>query len=281
MLRGLPASGKTTWSKEFIAKQPTGTWKRLNKDEMRAMIDAGKWSRGNESTILEVRDLLVRKFLGEGTNVIVDDTNFSTSHEEKLREIAKEQGAEFEIKDFDIELDKAIERDLKRPNSVGERVIKRMYYQYVYSKPRLTKSSLHAILCDLDGTLALLNGRNPYDASRCESDLVNEHVANIVKSYQRATNCLVVYMSGREDKYMPETRRWLEKNGLWFLDSSLHMRATGDNRKDSIVKRELFDKWVNPGITVDFVLDDRLQVCSMWHAIGLPLLRVGDPDADY
>lgn len=37
-----------------------------------------------------------------------------------------------------------------------------------------------AILCDLDGTLALLQKRNPYDASVAENDLVNYPISNIL-----------------------------------------------------------------------------------------------------
>src|SRR5512135_3110256 len=40
-----------------------------------------------------------------------------------------------------------------------------------------------AIICDLDGTLALLNGRSPYDASMCLDDGLNVPIAHIVRTY--------------------------------------------------------------------------------------------------
>ena len=41
----------------------------------------------------------------------------------------------------------------------------------------------NAIICDLDGTLALLNGRNPYDASLCEDVIPNIPVVETLKLY--------------------------------------------------------------------------------------------------
>lgn len=60
------------------------------------------------------------------------------------------------------------------------------------------------------------------------------------------------------------------------------MRPKNDNRKDSVVKKEMFDKYIRDKYYIEAVFDDRLQVCQMWHnEIGLPLFRVGDPDADF
>src|SRR5207245_9019847 len=51
LLKGLPASGKSTYAKELVLKG----WKRVNKDDLRAMIDNGKWSHSNEDIIKEDR----------------------------------------------------------------------------------------------------------------------------------------------------------------------------------------------------------------------------------
>ncbi|KKL23847.1 hypothetical protein LCGC14_2421320, partial [marine sediment metagenome] len=47
ILKGLPASGKTTWAIGQIIKNP-GKCKRINKDDLREMFDCGQWSRDNE-----------------------------------------------------------------------------------------------------------------------------------------------------------------------------------------------------------------------------------------
>jgi tRNA uridine 5-carbamoylmethylation protein Kti12 len=58
LTRGLPASGKSTWSKEQVAKS-NGKVKRVNKDDLRDMIDAGIWSKINEQLILDARDAML------------------------------------------------------------------------------------------------------------------------------------------------------------------------------------------------------------------------------
>lgn len=270
MLRGLPASGKSTFAKAEVLKS-SGQTKRVNKDDLRAMLDAGKWSRGNEKFILKVRDAIVKLALQEGHSIIVDDTNFSPDHEVRLLELAKEGMAGFEAQDFEITLDEAIKRDAARPNSVGADVIKRMYYQYVQKKPVLNKAGEHVIMCDLDGTLAEISHRSPYDASKCEEDGLKYNVARVLCAMPWMKR---IFMSGRSSEFVGQTLGWLKKHELLRVGDELHMRAKGDSRKDSIVKLELFETMVNPKYTVDFVLDDRDQVVEMWRAIGLECWQV-------
>ena len=66
-------------------------------------------------------------------------------------------------------------------------------------------------------------------------------------------------------------------NGEW----EIHMRKAGDNRKDAIIKKELFDEHIRDKYYVDYIVDDRLQVCRLWYSLGLTILRVGDPDANF
>jgi hypothetical protein len=54
-----------------------------------------------------------------------------------------------------------------------------------------------------------------------------------------------------------------------------------DYRPDYIVKEEIYRRDIEPLYDVKFAIDDRLQVCRMWHSIGIPVFRVGDPDADF
>src|ERR1035437_3369332 len=93
MTRGLPGSGKTFFAKEFIKKNPS--FKRVNKDDLRLMIDDGKWSKDKEKFIIEARDELVKISLDGGFSVIVDDTNLSPKHFAHLTDMFKD--AEVEI----------------------------------------------------------------------------------------------------------------------------------------------------------------------------------------
>jgi predicted kinase len=132
MLRGLPASGKSTWARKYLANANAGTVKRVNKDDLRAMLDGGKWSPENEKFVLQVRDNIIGSALDSGKHVIVDDTNLAPKHEARLRELAKKHGADFQIIDFThVSVDECIERDRGRPNYVGEKVIRDMHQQFL------------------------------------------------------------------------------------------------------------------------------------------------------
>ena len=67
-----------------------GLCKRVCKDDLREMLDAGVWSEENEERILLVRDSLVSSLLAQGLDVIVDDTNLHPKHERRLCEIAED-----------------------------------------------------------------------------------------------------------------------------------------------------------------------------------------------
>lgn len=136
-------------------------------------------------------------------------------------------------------------------------------------------SKKSAIIVDLDGTLALHNGRRPYEYDKCLEDLPNAPVVALV----RAMDCRVdqiIFVSGREDSCRDLTRQWILKHvSPLHQDSPLLMRLTGDYRKDAVVKREIYERLIEPEYDVLFVLDDRPSVIRMWTDIGLYVLAAG------
>src|SRR5260221_10788884 len=94
MTKGLSGSGKSTWARE------QSEFKRINKDDLRKMLDGGKWTKFNEEFIIQARNYLVESALRDRFNVIVDDTNLHPKHEIQLRQIAKAHEAEFIVQDF-------------------------------------------------------------------------------------------------------------------------------------------------------------------------------------
>ncbi len=273
--RGLPASGKSTAARKLLDENP-GKYKRINKDDLRAMLDNGHFSRSNEKFVLKMRDLMILQALDEGKHVIIDDTNIHPKHAQRISELVKGQ-AEVEVIDFmHVDVETCIARDLARPHSVGERVIRRMWKEYLgFTQPKLTQDTTlpRAIICDLDGTLALLNGRSPYDATHCDADLLNEPVAAIVRRFQE-TGHEIIFLSGREDKFREPTLRFLTQHLGAEFPYQLIMRASGDMRKDAVIKQELLEREIVPGWCVDFVLDDRNQVVDMWRGLGLTCMQV-------
>jgi len=269
MLKGLPASGKSTWAAEKLLSS-SGEIVRVNKDDLRRMLNAGQHSKAKEVFVCSVRDFIVQSALDAGKSVIVDDTNLEKKHEIRLREIAG--GRNFEIIDFThVSLAVCLERDLKRVRSVGEKVIRGMWRKYLkeeYPPPEHNPHLPNAVICDLDGTLCWLNGRSPYDASECDKDLLNPVVAELIKDKW------VILVSGREEKFRAPTEVFLKKHGIKHY--GLFMRPTGDFREDSIVKEEIYRKEILEKVNVKFVLDDRDRVVEMWRRLGLTCLQVAE-----
>ena len=72
MLVGLPASGKSTYAKSIVAKDPSN-WVRVNNDDLRAMMNGSVWSQDYEKMITDARNYLIRDALKRGKNVIIDN----------------------------------------------------------------------------------------------------------------------------------------------------------------------------------------------------------------
>lgn len=125
------------------------------------------------------------------------------------------------------------------------------------------------IICDLDGTIALLNGRSPYDASTCDNDILNVPVADVLKHYK------VIFVSGRYEQFREPTLKFFKKHNISnYL--ALYMRKNLDNRKDSIVKEEIYNEYIKDKYNVLFVLDDRNQVVELWRKLGLTCFQVAE-----
>lgn len=285
MTLGLPGCGKTTLAKQMQEKDSSLV--RVNKDDLRAMMHNSKHSGKREKQILVIRDAIIRDSLSRGHSVIVDDTGFGR-HEKDLRVLAGVHGAEFELVDLtDVPLETCIERDLKRPNSVGSKVIMRMYNQFMAKKederkldPMVFNDDLpYCVIFDIDGTLAHITDRSPYDGKSCGSDevnvsikLLNHMVGFYNKNYMSQHLWETIIFSGRNGESEPETRKWLKDKNIDF--QALHMRKPEDDRKDSVVKEEMFNEFIKDKYNVVFIVDDRKQVVDMWRSLGLTCLQV-------
>lgn len=273
-LKGLPASGKTTWAKEKLKELGPNFAKRVNKDSLREMLDDSQWSRGNESFVVNVEQHIAEAALSAGKHVIVDNTGFAQVHVNRYTELANKHKAKLEIVDFThVPLEDCIKRDLKRFNSVGESVIRGMHAEHIATAiqaPEHDSALLNVILCDLDGTLAILGDRNPYDASTCANDKVNPRVLGALRGIQQELDAFTIFVSGRSDKHATETNGWLYSAGFSVgTERSLLMRKEGDCRRDSIVKREIYEEHVKGKYNVVAILDDRPQVIrECWRALG-------------
>ncbi len=134
-----------------------------------------------------------------------------------------------------------------------------------------------AVIVDIDGTLALRTGdRSPYDWARVGEDDPNPPIIELVQMIRTAGQHRIILMSGRDESCRRQTEMWLDAQRVPF--DELHMRAAKDNRKDSIVKEELYRQHVEGRCGVSWVVDDRAQVVTMWRSLGLTVLQCADGD---
>lgn len=128
----------------------------------------------------------------------------------------------------------------------------------------------NAVLCDLDGTLALFEGRRKwYEFDKVFVDLPRKSASLILINYNgnRPWSGDIIIITGRPESCRRQTEKWLEKHLIPYTE--IIFRRQNDDRPDYLVKYEIYKKEIEPRYDVDFVLDDRNSVVQMWRDIGL------------
>ena len=298
ILRGLMASGKTTYAKDFVKKNQD--WKRVCRDDFRHMLSSYSFDDKNERLVTIMVKNAVFACLASGYNLILDETHLNKktmkSNVDHIKECCKDLDVEFDIEyiDFDIDLQTAILRDAGRCFSVGEKVIKRAWKKYILPnkqhelKETLLKNiityqesgDIPAIIVDIDGTLAINDGSRSYYSydENVKKDKCNFMLADMLNDFHMSFQIIIV--SGREgnDVCRKATEEWLVDNSIDC--DYLYMREVGDNRADTIVKSEIYKNNIKNSFNVACVIDDRKRVIKMWGDLGLFVMDVSqDPYA--
>lgn len=140
--KGLPASGKTTWSRNWVKKHPD--YKRINRDDLRMMIYENAWNQKKEEAVLLARKTMIEAFLSAGYNLVLDDTNLDPRRmEETLRILTNWEKTHLPIVkvkviDFtDVPLETCLERNAQRPEltRVPSNFILQYYNKYIKKGP--------------------------------------------------------------------------------------------------------------------------------------------------
>ncbi|CAN5569164.1 hypothetical protein BH09BAC4_BH09BAC4_04120 [soil metagenome] len=303
ILTGLSGSGKSTFARRFCAENPN--WLRVNRDDFRRSLLPVSlseywqtWSDQEknriETIVNELQKTAILEGLTRGWHVVIDNTNLKLRYLNELRKLLAAHVDEVEIqyKLIDVPLEECIQRDKYRDDSVGETVIRKQAEQLAVLKKNfncqtemLTRSAVfrreqneslpRCILVDIDGTVAKMGNRSPFDWHRVGIDTPKWPIIRLVQA-MKTSGYSIVFFSGRDSVCRPETASWLNQHFGWQPDDyELFMRTEKDNRKDSIVKQELFAQHIAGWYYVEFVVDDRQQVVDMWRrALGLTCVQV-------
>jgi predicted kinase len=190
-----------------------------------------------------------------------------------------------------------------------------LWHGYIDWKDKAHSKKEGIVICDLDGTLCDITHRRHFvdgtrlkckqckqepglivtlpdgqGCGRCggiivpvkdwknffanvKDDALCGPVADLLDALQR--DHLILLVSGRPiDQCGIATEDWLKRMDVPY--DHLFMRASGDNREDTIIKKEILD--LLPKERIDFCIDDRNSVVKMWRDQGLFCLQVAEGD---
>jgi hypothetical protein len=300
ILRGWPGSGKTTLAKTkfpdrthleadmfFIEANGKYKW------DGRKIRQAHEWCQNAFVTALKNR----AKVIVSNTFVKIQDMLFYTDY-------CRNNGLTFRIIECkgDFENVHDVPEDKVKAMKEGFQELPENLKPYLVKldveiDPKLLKAKDHytkpiplwsdkkipCVIIDMDGTLALFDkkDRSPYEDWKLENDKININLRFVLRAIkEHGPDTQLFICSGRDaGRSFEPTKKWLLNHGVYFDD--IFMRKAGDQRADDIVKEEIYREKIEPNYQVIAVFDDRLSVCRLWWRLGLPLFRLGDPDANF
>lgn len=133
------------------------------------------------------------------------------------------------------------------------------------------------VICDIDDTLAdrshrihhVQNDPKDWDAyfGGIHNDSVIYPTLIILESLFEYYGYEIVFCTGRQEKFRPQTEKWIKKTGLIY--SSLMMRSTGDFREDSVIKKEMVEKLLKSNLNPTIAIDNSDEVLEMYSSQGI------------
>lgn len=295
IVQGLPGSGKSTRVLKKLRDFKFGRAARINNDTLAEMLFGDKWvgidtdGKVRGKILADVRCAILQALLKNDyvDHVFIDNTNLYQRAINEIGNVAFDNGAYVEMDKtcLDISVEECIWRDEARDRPVGQDVIRRMAkalpgaHRAAFWNPPVPQavepdeSLPRAYIVDIDGTVAIMADRNPYDYDKVWMDTPNQPVVDVVS--RLAAGSRIIFISGRSEDCYEMTYAWLKK-AFPFSPFNLHMRTSKDMRRDSVVKHELFQKHVEGQYYVAGVFDDRDQVVRLWRKLGLPTFQVND-----
>jgi predicted kinase len=303
VLRGVPASGKTTFARQWVAEDPN--WRfRVNRDDLRKQGYDMLWglSHHMEENVSLAEYSTTEAALKAGLSVVIDATNLRAAVVKEWYALANKLGVDVRVHDVATPLEECLKRDAVREKAVGPEVIQSFNDRFfnkgkfppvpvnVVAEPRgrayePNPSLPKAVWVDIDGTLAERVHdlapqpvRGPFDEDRVYEDAVRDHIAELVRTLH-AAGYKIVIMSGRTDSCKAETERWLKDHNIPYDDIFMRRTEEDKGRKDNLVKHDLFWANVAPKYDVHFALDDRQQVVDFTRdVLKIPVLQVQPGD---
>jgi hypothetical protein len=137
----------------------------------------------------------------------------------------------------------------------------------------------NTVVFDLDGTLANIDHRlhflkkepKNWDSffSKVSGDKVNSWCKTLCDMFSQS-GFIVLIVSGRPERCLKDTEKWLEDNMI-NRDGLILVRRNGDHAPDDFLKEKWLKSYGKERIL--FVVDDRQRVVDMWRRNGVTCLQ--------
>ena len=289
---GPAGSGKSSWANKYAEDHQDEEVKIIERDWVRFNLivkndgvrdwDLYEFSKKNEREVTKICDTMVKGAIKDQVEtIIISDTNLTKKYRDRWKELAAIGGYLYEEKPFTCDWETLVKRNNNRQGGISLKVLRDQYLRFqkyigrnVYY-PDTSKRG--AFIVDIDGTIADMEGiRKPYEWDKVLLDKPRKEIIAIVHGlWDRGLE--PVFVSGRDGCCKKDTAKWLSKY-VWNAyfgeeldpDFYLFMRNEGDNRKDSVVKEEIFWKYIAKNFNVVAAIDDRHSVLNLWEELGIP-----------
>ena len=132
--QGIQGSGKSTWARKWAQEDPSHRV-RWNNDDMRLLMGQ-YWVPSREPLLSKIRALFMNTTMDYGFDIVIDDMNLNPHTTEYYEVLVQAYNAThddkyvIEYRLFNPPLDVCIERDAKRKNPIGAKVLTDTYTKY-------------------------------------------------------------------------------------------------------------------------------------------------------
>jgi predicted kinase len=291
VLQGTPCSGKTTWRNEYMSKHTPDTTVVVCRDEIRLELNNGKYSMDNEKEVSRYETSRIIEGINLNKDVIIDATNLNPKTIKKWEDLAKEYNCEIEYVKFYIPYAEAMKRSKKRKEEGGlyisKKVMMDFYRRYFpdnlreeFTDKRIIRKYQpelpSCVICDLDGTLALHCGRDPFEWDKIPSDKIDERLRlTLLKLLQAGSE--IIFVTGRNAEAREATIKWLNEH-LGTLNYKLYTREPNEFIPGEEYKKRIYQEYIENKYNVTCVFEDSDRCVEMWRSLGLLTCQVDNND---
>ena len=243
-----------------------------------------------EDEVTEIEYNRVIEGLKEGKTVILDATNLNPTYLKKWLELPVKYT--YKIKEFYVPYAEAMKRSKARKEAGGlyinRNTMTHFYKKYynsefreeltdkrVIREPELNLPSI--VICDLDATLALHQGREPFEWDLLKTDKMDSRLRLLLNHFMGLYK--VVFVTGRPESARLATTEWLQDPQNKLHDNwVLYMRKNNDFSHGDDYKEKVYREKIEGKYNVLCVFEDSNKCVSRWRELGLLTCQVENSD---